>query len=533
MQRALAGLFLVLFLPLEACRAQDAPTVVLRARSFDALQGQGRILLDQLGLGAAADRLVTQIKTRSGPRGLEGLDAGRPIGLFLHFNPDPAGALLVPVASEKGFLDLLQRLDIRPERDAEGIYSFRVGLVIDVSMKFAGNYAWVTALNRNAFRTSFDAEKVLGSTGPLLFGRVRIDGIPKDARQMALAEFEQRMQEASKMATAGSPGQQALVSSIYQSFTKAFAQVLEEGKDLTLEADLDATKNEVHAQVKLQPREGTELARTFADKRTSVFPGKSSASQAFLGRVNVTLPPAVAKGITQFVEDAFQDAESRLSDPGRKKKAQSLLAALKPTLEAGELDAQLRLLGPAADGKLGFVLGLKTRQGDALGKTIRELVDESLKQMSPAERTKVHLDADAVGGMKIHRFDLPAEDASVQRAQNLLGDPTLSVAFRSDAILFGLGADSLAGLKELASGKGGGGEPVVSLEIDAARLAGVLASKGKSANPAEYFKSPADSRVRFAVEGGSDLRLSLSVHSAVLRFLGKNRESRAPAVEAK
>src|SRR5207244_4499255 len=133
--------------------------------------------------------------------GLEGLDTTRPIGLFLHFNPDPAGALLVPVAGEKAFLDLLERLDIRPDRDAEGIYTFRVGFVLEVSMKFAGHYAVVTALNRNAFRTNFDAEKVLGATGPLLFGRVRIDGIPKDARQMALAEFEQRMQEASKGAT--------------------------------------------------------------------------------------------------------------------------------------------------------------------------------------------------------------------------------------------------------------------------------------------------------------------------------------------
>src|SRR4051812_37727395 len=121
MRRGLAGWFFLALLCVPGAHAGEAgPAVVLRARSVDALRAEGKGFLDQLGLSAALEKLAVPLRAKTGPKGLEGLDPKRPLGLFLHFDPDPAGALLVPVTSEKAFVDLLQRLDIRADRGDDG-----------------------------------------------------------------------------------------------------------------------------------------------------------------------------------------------------------------------------------------------------------------------------------------------------------------------------------------------------------------------------------------------------------------------------
>jgi hypothetical protein len=530
MSRPFAMLLAVL-LPLQAIAQETPPAILLRAKSLDSFQEHGKVLFEQLGLAKQVTQFDALLKGKTGPKGLAGVDPARPIGLFVDFAPDPAGALLIPITSEKAFVDLLDRLEFKVAKDKDGIYTFRLNLLLEASVKVSGDYAWITTFNRNAFRLKYDAAKVLGKAGPPLSARVRLDLLPKDAKQVAIAEFEERMQEGLKVAlktTPDRPGPKAFTTAVFNELPKRFAQLMEQGKEVALDAEFDSAQKEMKFSLRVDPLPNTDLAKMLADaeRRPSAFP--ATAEAALVGRINLLVPTPIAQALTTLFEESFQDAEKNLTDPDRKKKAQSLLAALKPTLEAGELDAQLRVVGPSADKKLGMALAVKVKEGDKLGTLVRDMIDEARKQMAPAEQAKVLIDADTAGLMKVHRFQLPA-DPNNKRADDVLGDRTLSVAFGPDAMLLALGTDGLPALKDIAIAKATGTpSPIFALDIDAARLASLLVPGNAPEIQTKMFARPGDGTIRLRAEGGANLRIDLTVRTPVLQFLGQRREQKAP-----
>src|SRR5438045_661940 len=89
-----------------------------------------------------------------------------------------------------------------------------------------------------ATRRNRDAAQILGDRGPLLLARVRLDLLPKDARQLAVAEFEERTKTALDKAlktTTDKPGPKALTTAIFQELPRRFAQVVNEGKELVFD----------------------------------------------------------------------------------------------------------------------------------------------------------------------------------------------------------------------------------------------------------------------------------------------------------
>ena len=237
---------------------QPTPAILVRVRSLDALQVQGATLFDQLGLAKTFGQLDTLLKTKAGPKGLAGIDTAKPAGAFVHFDPEPAWALLVPITGEAAFLDLLERLDYKTSLGKDGVRTFPVHPLMEGSLKFDRGYAWITVLNRNAFRSKFDPATLLASGGPLLSGRVRLDLIPKDARQLVTAEFEERTQEALKTAlkSADKAGPKELTTAVFQELPRRFAQIVNEGKELAVDVDFEPVPKELRMQVRLDPLPG-------------------------------------------------------------------------------------------------------------------------------------------------------------------------------------------------------------------------------------------------------------------------------------
>src|SRR5262245_34448378 len=126
-------------------KPQTPPTVVLRVRSLDTLFDTARLVAGLFGKEETVKQLEDLIKSKAGPKALEAIDAKRPVGLYARIGKDISdlqAVFLIPVASEKGFLDLLANLDYKAEKGKDGLYAVKQNILPnDVHLRFAHGYA--------------------------------------------------------------------------------------------------------------------------------------------------------------------------------------------------------------------------------------------------------------------------------------------------------------------------------------------------------------------------------------------------------
>lgn len=475
--------FLAVLLPMLAtglASAQD-PAVVVWTPSLDAFTTQVGQLLSQIGQKEAGDRFADAVRTKLGAKGFAGIDPARPIGAFLKFNPDPAGAIVVPIRQEAEFLNLLERLDMKATREADGVYRLAAPTPLPVYAKVVGDVALITGVNKNGLAGAVDARTLFPTPAknpPIVAARVRIDALPRDARQLAISHFEDSLQQAMKKDPAATAAQKAFSQACNQAIAGFFAQILEEGQSLSLDVRFDAPAESVSTDFRLTARPGSALAKWIADAGQSpTFATLQTGAVA--AQCNLGLPDGVVQAFVALVDESLREQVAGFRDADKKRQAEEFYQALKPTLEAGRLDAQFRLVGPDAAGKFGAAVGLAVKQGDRLGTAFMQLITDAQKTMSDAEKAKIQLDAEAAGGLAIHRFQLPVEG---RRGPDVFGDSTLSIAFRDNAVFAGIGSRSLAAIKEMAAAAPASPSPLFRLNVDVAKAAPLL---GAPARPDE------------------------------------------------
>src|SRR5437879_5039239 len=100
------------------------PTIVVRVNSVDSLVNYVKFLAGLAGQKDAAQQIEGLIKTKIGEKGLEGVDTGRPFGFYGRIGKeldDISGAILVPVADEAAFLNLLKNINLQVIKGDDGI----------------------------------------------------------------------------------------------------------------------------------------------------------------------------------------------------------------------------------------------------------------------------------------------------------------------------------------------------------------------------------------------------------------------------
>lgn len=530
----LASWILVALVPFAAqAGGADKPSAVVRVRSLDTLVDNVKLLVALAGREEIAKQVEGLIKAKIGGQGLEGIDPTRPLGVYARFGKeldDVAGAILIPIADERTFLGLLENLNYKAVKGKGDIYNVQAGAPVEIYLRFANRYAYVTALNASAIEGKLpDPVQVLGKDGPTFAATVNLDRLPEAARQIAIAQIEQGLHDLSGKKIPGeTPGQQAIRTAATKEFAKAAVGVLKDGGAVSLTMDLSAKSKELSASISLAGKDGTELARTIQNlgQEKSLFGGLRGGT-AFRGLTHVILPEELKKGFGKVLDEGAAKAVADISDPGKRQQAQQLLDVLLPTLKAGELDGCVQLLGPGGDGKYAVVAGIKVQDGVKLGNKLQELLADAIKQMPEAQRARIQLNHATAGAVKIHRFELPADQTTVRELQKHFGEANLYVAFREDAALFAMGADSLTKLKDIIAKPAAGPSPLFLYELDFARLAPMLApTEELRAAAKKLFPDGQNGLVRLSLEGGASLRLSLTMRLAVVQFLSQIRATK-------
>jgi len=526
----LAGLVALLAAGGDARPAEPAqpatPAVVVRLASVDELIADAKLLIEVSGK-ADADQVEGLLKGFIGPKGVEGLDTSKPIGLYARVGPnviDSEGVLLVPVADEKALLDYVGRLGVAMQKQDSGAYKFDVPNSPQPGfLRFANGYAYVTVGEEKTVARDrlLPPAKVFDLAPPgVLSLAFNMDGVPENLKQLVVTQLELGIAQAKeKKEPNETPAQQALRLAAIDEVADLVKAVIKEGGQGSVTLDLDRQARELSLAARFAAKPGTPLAKRIAEigakpTLSGALYGKDAA--LFLGGA-VSLPEGVRKQFEAAIDEAAAKALKDQPNAEQRALAEQALKAATPTLKAGVLDAGVSLRGPSAGGKYTLVVGAAVKDGAAVDKFLRQVADKA----GPGERALFKLDAAKVGGVGIHEIkpELFKEDANAAQA---FGEGNYYLAVAADAVYLTRGADALAVMKEMLASQPRQG-PALRAEVSFRRLAPLMGqNKDTKAAPEVARKvfaaHPDGDRLALTLEGGKELTLRGSMKAQVLRF---------------
>ncbi len=528
---ALAGLVLLAAAP-ALTRAADAksdkPALVVAVKSVDGLIADAKYIATLAGKEEEANQAEKTLQNLvGGPKGLEGLDAKKPMGLYARINEDDPQksevVLLLPIADEEAFVKLLKRQDkIQVEKKAEdGSYQVNVeSIPFPLYLRFANHYAYVTGPTK----AGVDKDRLLApdevlpeKTTSLASVVLHVDQIPEKYKDAAVSYVaEEAAKERKKEHGEETDAQKAFRVAASEQAEKLVKSIIEDGGDLTAAIDVDREAGEFSMSASFAGKPGSKLAEGIEElgNKKSVGAGLVGADSALYGSVNIALPESLRKPLSDVIDELVEKGLAEAKKKGAGEVAEGVVKAVLPTLKAGELDAGFTLNGPGPKGFYAVVIGLKVRKGD----DIEAAFKDALKKLPEKDREKFKIDVEKAGDVNIH--SVTPDEKEDENARKTLGkDPTVYFAFRDDAVLLARGEGALDALKEALTTKPKAG-PTVQLEASMSRLSTGANNQfpGADAAAKKAFKDGKKDKVRFIVAGGKALTVKLSMDAPVVTF---------------
>jgi hypothetical protein len=501
------------------------PGFVLRVQSIDELTQNFRYLAGLVGREEEAKQVEGWLKAKAGgPKGLEGIDAKRPLALYGFFDEGgvekTAAVALIPIADEKAFLGLIETLDAKAEKDKDGVYEVKnPNLTVPVYFRFAHRYAYATALNKDAI----DKDKLLLPGAVLPPGKVpvasltvRIDQIPQKLRDLAVSQVEAQLDAAKdEKKEDETPAQHRAKGEIIEVAKKYIVAVIKEGGHVALRLDVDEKAKELSAELAISGKEGTALAKNIAalGERKSAVAGLVGADSVLSFTLNLPNDEKFAAAMQTVLKEELQKDIAREENKEKKEQAEKLFKAIDPALKFTDAEWALDLRGPKPNGLYTLVGGMKVADGRTLEKSLRDAV----AQLPEKERANIKLDAEKAGGVAVHTVSTKDAEEGFKKA---FGDSPAYFAVRPDTAFLAVGEGALEALKEALKV-----EPKVSqplrFEVSVAHVAAAMAKEQPQAPKAAaqaFGKDRESDKVRVSLEAGHELKVRFVMKTPVLHF---------------
>ncbi|MBY0232027.1 MAG: hypothetical protein K2W96_22310 [Gemmataceae bacterium] len=501
-----------MLMQLLACLAlsADDPALVLRSRSLDGLIADFRHVAKRAGREEDAKRFEEMMRSRTGPKGLEGVQTKKPLGLTLDLAaklPDSRVWLLLPIADEKAFLDFLARIEMKPKKEADGSYKLRfegVPLYDTALFRFAHGYLYGTMKLSDASAIPAadklpKPESLLGEGDAALSLVLRIDRVPEAIRKVAVSFIGLNLgAEKDKAPEGETPAQKVLREATIDEATARLKAVLLEGKTLRAELAIDPKKDELSLSASLDGAKGSALAKDIAalGKLSSVAAGVLGKGAVFSASARLELPEAMRKAAAGVVDEAVSQALDRIAAHEREV-AEPAVKAVAPTLRAGLLDAALQLV-PGKGGKMVFLASARVQDGAKVEAAMRKLLDALPEKSRKGIKLEAHKGIHAVENKSAHET---------------FGEGPGYFAFKGDALLLAFGEEGLPALKAALEAKPATASPLV-LEASLEKLAPLI-PHGKEAAK-DTLKD--GGTVRLSLAGGERLEARFTASLSAIAF---------------
>ncbi len=497
------------------------PTVQIRLKSLDRTLDDLKFFLSSVGQEAAFKQFED---LKNGPLAgpLSAIDAKKPWALYGQIKEDlteSAGVLLVPVTSEKAFLDLLEGVaHLKATKDGDYYMVQPDNFPFPIYIRFTEGYACGAVRNKSALEkgslllpSAVFAKPITGSTDM----HFRVDQIPDQYKQIAIGQAEVQLAEAQEKPLPGENEAQRRGRIMgMKAFGQMFSAIMKDGTDISFDLDISREDDRLGLGMGFGAKKGSDLAKKFA--------ALTAANSLFAGWINPASPASfvfhapLGEDAQKMVELMFTEGLANLAKEGAREKtiSEKVKKALEPTMHAKSVDVGLDWRGPTPSGHYTLVAGVKVVDGDK----VESLVKELLKEAPEKERAKIKLDASSIGEFKVHRID----DSSTRdaNARHMFGDDPIYISFRKDAVFLAVGENGLAAL----------GEALQASPAAAPLVKGTLNLKGlvplmKQSDPRaeglanKAFSKAGDDAITFTVEGGNSLQMRLEAKGPVIKFI--------------
>jgi hypothetical protein len=519
----------VTFLTAGLATAQPAkPAVELRVRSVNDLVDRFEYIAGLLGKEDEGKQVKELLKNLAADgKGIEGIDPKKPIGAYAIL-AEPVDAspivVMVPVADEERLLKMLkERFNIEPEKGEDGTLKANVPQLNEIHIRFANGYLYGA---KNAKDLA-----VKGLATPKAFFAVEekavaalafhIDRVPADLRKFALAQVEKGLAEQQKMAADTDTPAEKKGKEIGFDVTMSLAKaILEDGTEVAVRLYAEPKTDDLWAEVSLAGKSGSAMAKNFASLggRPSHPVAIVGADTVARGNIKFALTDELMKqykaGIEDALKEAIKDAPAEM-----KEVAEAGIAAIKPTLAAGELDAAIGLLGPDSKGRYQLVGAVAVKDG----KKIEEFVKDTVKKFGGAVENDVEFkfDTDKVGDFTLHKVVIKKD--TDEKFQKLFGTKTVWLATGDKCVAFSIEEDGAALKKGLKA------KPVPAAmlagEVSASRILPLADMELKPDEIKALVKDAlgndpkaGEDVIRFAIEGGDKLAMKISLKGKAVRL---------------
>jgi hypothetical protein len=524
-----AALLALAALPAPARPAEEKkpaePGFVIRVQSIDDLTHNFRYLAGLVGREEEAKQIEGWLKAKAGgPKGLEGIDAKRPLAVYGYFDEGgvekTSAVALIPIADEKAFLGLIENLDAKAEKDKDGVYEVKNSdLPVPVYFRFAHRYAYATALNKDAL----DKDRLLlpgvvlpPGKVPVLSVTVRIEQIPEKVRDLAVSQVEAQLDAAREEKKEDeTPAQHRVKGEILGVIKKYTVSVIKEGGHVALRLDVDEKSKELSAELAVTGKEGTALARDIAalGQRKSLVAGLVGPDSVLNFTLNLPNDDKFAAAMQEVLKDAVRRDIAKEENKEKKEQAEKLFKAFEPAIVFTDADWAIDLRGPKPSGTYTLVSAMKVANGATAEKALRD----AIAQLPEKERAQFKLDAAKAGDVAIHSLTMKSSDEGFKKA---FGDGPIYLAIRSDAAFAVAGEGALETLKEALKVEPKVSQPL-QFEVSVGRVAEAMAKEQPQAPKAAgkaFGKGKDDDKIRVSLEAGHELKVRFVMRTPVLHF---------------
>lgn len=508
--------------------AQPAkPTFEIRLRSVNDLVDRFEYIAGLAGKEDEAKQVRELLKTIAAEgKGIEGIDPKMPMGAYA-FLAEPIDAspfvLMVPVADEERFLKMLkERLNIEPEKGPDGTLKATVPQVNEVHMRFVNGYVYVSQKAKDLDPKGLVTPKAFfaADDGAVASVAFHIDRVPADVRKFALGQVEMGIAEARKKAAdAATPAErkgQELGSDVALGVAKA---ILEDGKEVAIRLYADPKTDDLSAEISLSAKSGSPMAKNFKSlgQRPSLPAAIVGTGTVARGNIKFALTDELMKEYKKAVEDGLKEAIKDVP-ADQKELAEAAIAAIKPTLAAGELDAAIGLHGPDAKGRYQLIAALGVKEG----KKIETFAKDTVKAFGAFVENDVEFkfDVETVGDFKLHKIVLKNED---EKFEKTFGTKNIWLATSDTCVALSIeedGATLKKGLKAkpvpaaMLSGEVSVSKilPLAEMDLKPDEIKAIV--KDAFGNESPTGKDT----IRFAVEGGDKLAMKITVKGKAIKL---------------
>lgn len=512
-------------LPARAADEKAKPVLLARLKSIDGLLADGRYLAELAGKGEEAKQGVELLKAMiGGAKGLEGFDTTRPIGFYSGLTEgfvDSPVVLMLPVADEKAIMGLLERFEIKPEKNDDGSYSVTIPnvpkAIPQAHFRFANKYLYGTVgrvknIAKDAILKPEDFFTDDENTATSL--TINLDQIPDNLKKLALTQTERRVADYKDQKLPGETETiKAFRVAVIDETMSEFKTLLDDGKTFTLRAVIDKKAGELALTTSLIGKPGSDLAKAIAETGSgkSVAAGIIATDAAVRLLTHVSLPGNLRKTLEPAVDEVIGIALKKENDNLKKELLEIVLKAVAPTVKSAELDAGFSMTGPNGNGLYSMVFGVKVKDGSDIEKAVKQVLEKA----PPEAKDIVKVDVEKVGGVNIHKITPPQID---EKTRKMLGDNPIYFAVRDNALIVSAGDKGLATLKSALSAEPKAGT-CFQLDIALAKLAPVMDDKVAAAAAKQAFeKGKNDDQISVTFRGGKSAEFRLSAKAQLVKF---------------